>query len=405
MSIIVTLSSSEADADGYVDQVITDSKVTGHRRWKPGTSGPEAAWEKGEPETSPSHLIVSTQLTALEERTWRGPLHNSAYSVRRRLEEMRLNGAAATSNTSLGGSSGIDFQALVPAIRKVEDVLIHGQPAFDVFDYALVEQMPVLIEGETGEGKTFLAEQWSARKGWPVIKLSGNAGASPEKFLGYDIIKDGSVIPQLGLIPQALLRGQCTIIMDELGFFPPEMLTPMYPVLDNSKLLTLEFGGGISIPVPDTVLIVSTNNPGYEGVFADNYALRRRFQIRVTHMLPDDVIRKLIPQKGVRELAVKLRESFRNEQVSQWTPLPTIQEFVKFATRFNVDFACDNLVTLYVEEADRAIAREAIRTLRSNLDADFAPKIEMTPWETSEEGDSPSIKVGEDAADSPFAGL
>lgn len=411
MATIVTLSSSEMDEDGFIFQTITDGSTEGHRHWKPGTSGPEAAWTKGCPDDIPTHSVVSTALTALEERTWRNPIHASAYSVRRRLEQMRVNvenNDTATSTPGTTSTGGIDFASLVPPVRRVEDVTLHGAPWMDVFDYALAKQVTVLFEGETGEGKTFLGEQWSARKGWPVIKVSGNAGASPEKFLGYDIIKDGNVVPQLGLIPQALLRGECTIILDELGFFPPEMLTPLYPVLDNSKMLTLEFGGGISIPVPDTVLIIATNNPGYEGVFAENHALRRRFQVRVNHSLPDSVVRALIPQVGVREMAVKLREAFRNEQVTQWLPLPTVQEFTAFAEQFGVDFAVENLITLYVDEGDRSVVRQTVETFKGNLENDFKPKPKRhTPKSASD----PEVKLDAEAeadaivTDDPFAGL
>ena len=389
--ITVTLSSSGLDDDGFIRQTITDGKKTGHRLWKPGTTGPAAAWTDGPaPWDDETHLIVRTVLTPVERKTWRGPTHTAAYSVRNRLEEMRQSGEQPADVDSPLGEvvdvlSGLDFSALVPAKKKCEKVTFHGQPAFDVLDTAAAKQRTVLVEGETGEGKTFVPEQWAALHGWPVVKVSGNAGASPEKFLGYDVIRNGSVVPQFGLIPQALQyaldhpESGVVLLLDEYGFFPPEMLTPLFPVLDGSRLLTLEFGGGITLPVAPNVLIVGTNNPGYEGVFAENHALRRRWQYRIQHSLPEAVIKKMVPQAGVREAAMKLRTAFQNEQVSQWLPLPTILEFVEFAEDHGVQFAMDNLVGLYLDRADRQVARDTLETLRSNIEADFRPADESAP--------------------------
>lgn len=418
----VTLTSSAASETGEIRQTITDGKIMGHRVWVPGTAGPEAGWTEGAPPADSgfdSHIVVRTVLApgSLEQRAWRGPLHSSAYSVRRRLEVMRKEQEAALEGTPMAAATssrgaaapaqhgGIDFNLLIPKKKRYVKVKWKGIDAFRVLDRQCDKQGTVLIEGETGEGKTFTIEQWAAAKGKPVIKVSGNAGANPDKYLGYDIIQNGSVVPQLGLIPQALLRGDCVILLDELGFFPPEMLTPLYPVLDGSRLLTLEFGGGISIPVPDDVLISATNNPGYEGVFAENHALRRRFTFREHHELPDSVIRRLITQPSVRSFAKDLRTSFKNEKIGQWLPLPTVLEFVEFAKDFGVDFAVDNLITLYVDESDRAVARQAFKTVEANLKDDFrvvgeATTEEPTVTETSE-GEEPE----EEAAEVAFDGL
>jgi FMN phosphatase YigB (HAD superfamily) len=119
---------------------------------------------------------------------------------------------------------------------------------------------PILIEGETGSGKTLLARELhaaSARAGAPFVSV--NCAAIPEQLLESELfgVERGAFTdardPKPGLL-HAAHRG--ALFLDEVGYLPPRLQPKLLTVIEEWKVRRL--GATRAEPV-DVWLIAATS--------------------------------------------------------------------------------------------------------------------------------------------------
>lgn len=124
------------------------------------------------------------------------------------------------------------------------------------------EEIPVLIQGETGTGKELIADviqRISLRKSGPYIKV--NCGAIPETLVDSELFGyrkgafTGAIKDRAGRFEQA---DGGTLFLDEIGDLPLQLQVRLLRVLQNGVIERL--GSGSSIPV-DVRIIAATHRP------------------------------------------------------------------------------------------------------------------------------------------------
>lgn len=133
----------------------------------------------------------------------------------------------------------------------------------------------VLLTGEAGTGKTSLIEQIAARINQPVLRVNLNGESRMSDFIGRPQVvagETGSVTKWTdGILPTAMKMGYW-LILDEVDFAQPEILSLLHPVLEpNGKLVIKENAGEEVKPHPNFRLFGTANSIGSMQGRADSY--------------------------------------------------------------------------------------------------------------------------------------
>jgi MoxR-like ATPase len=138
--------------------------------------------------------------------------------------------------------------------------------------------VPVLLEGRTGTGKTYtimkMAEE--AGKTLHVINVSGEL--TVDSILGQQTLLDGNVVWRDGTLVNAMRKGDW-VLFDELNTALPEVLTVINGVLDDSHSVTLPNADAERVKAHDDFRFIGTQNPAggeYVGTAKLNNALLNR---------------------------------------------------------------------------------------------------------------------------------
>jgi cobaltochelatase CobS len=239
--------------------------------------------------------------------------------------------------------------------------------------YAVVQNLPVLLIGETGVGKTMSVRYLASRTNNGLRRVNLNGATTVDEFLGKLLINEQGTYWVNGVLVDAMLAGDW-ILLDEINACLPEIAFSLHSLLDDDRMVVLmEYDGRIVRPHPNFRVFASMN-PSEEGRYGGtktlNEALLDRFPV-VLHMeyLPEEEeIEAVICQSGNadRELVTRMvrvagdvRQAIHNEKV-----------FGSFSTRRVVDWARMSLTFDVLDSA-----RFTVLSKMSKFDAEVVEEI------------------------------
>lgn len=162
----------------------------------------------------------------------------------------------------------------------------------------------ILLQGETGTGKTTLIEQVAARLNWPTFTVGCHGGLEFQELIGRVTLQpDGSTGWADGPLIAAMRNGGI-FLLDEMNFLKPEVAGGLNTVLQATSYTIPETGE--TIWAHQDFRIAATGNAmdgvgkgAYRGTQTTNIALLSRFSlgIRVAYMSMSDE-QKMIEAKA-----------------------------------------------------------------------------------------------------------
>jgi midasin (ATPase involved in ribosome maturation) len=208
--------------------------------------------------------------------------------------------------------------------------------------YGVANNLPVLLIGETGVGKTLSVRYlaWKTNNGLRRVNLNG--ATTVDEFLGKLLINEQGTYWVNGVLVDAMLSGDW-ILLDEINACLPEIAFSLHSLLDDDRMVVLmEYDGRIVRPHPNFRLFASMNpseEARYGGTKMLNEALLDRFPmvIRMDYLDEADEIEAVVAQSGntdretvkrMVQVARDVREAVHNEKV-----------FGSFSTRRVIDWA------------------------------------------------------------------
>lgn len=242
-----------------------------------------------------------------------------------------------------------------PFIPDEQTYLTPPQGYLEKLAYGVAHNLPVLLIGETGVGKTLAVRYlaWKTNNGLRRVNLNG--ATTIDEFLGKLQINQQGTYWVDGVLVDAMQSGDW-ILLDEINATLPEIAFCLHSLLDDDRMVVLtEHDGRILRPHPDFRLFASMN-PSEEGRYGGtkmlNEALLDRFPvvIRMDYLPQEEEIEAVMAQSGNndRELVARLvsvasdvREAIHNEKV-----------FGSFSTRRVIDWA-RMAMTFDVQESAR----------------------------------------------------
>lgn len=205
---------------------------------------------------------------------------------------------------------------------------------------ALQHDIPVMLVGPTGCGKTTGVEELAAMVNWPIanggrIDLTGDfrvADFLGEKILEVDPATGQTIVAfKDGILPQAMQKGHL-MLLDEVDAAPPGILFALQSVLEPKRTLVLTADSGRLVKADPRFRIVCTANTIgkgddtelYTGTNILNEAFLDRFGIVIQQdYLPankevDVIVAKTKVSESVVKLMVRVanqvRKAFKDEE-------------------------------------------------------------------------------------------
>jgi nitric oxide reductase NorQ protein len=195
-------------------------------------------------------------------------------------------------------------------IAAAEDALPFYRPQaneVDLFRYAWRHQLPVLIKGPTGCGKTRFVQHMAARLDRPLFTVACHDDLTAADLVGRHLIGEGGTYWCDGPLTRAVREG-AICYLDEVVEARKDTTVVLHPLTDDRRILPLERTGETLSAPPEFMLVVSYN-PGYQTLLKTlKPSTRQRFiAMRFGFPAPELEVEVLMGETGIdSDLAQRL---------------------------------------------------------------------------------------------------
>lgn len=187
--------------------------------------------------------------------------------------------------------------AIRPELNFVKDEPYY-QPLGDeiaVFEAAYRNQLPILLKGPTGCGKTRFIEYMAWRLERPMVTVACHDDLTASDLIGRYLVKGGETVWVDGPLTSAVRNGSICYL-DEVVEARKDTSVVIHPLCDDRRLLPIEKLGELIAAPPEFCLAISYN-PGYQSVLKDlKQSTRQRF-VALEFDYPSTEIEQTIVEK------------------------------------------------------------------------------------------------------------
>ena len=206
---------------------------------------------------------------------------------------------------------------------KPEEYFIEAEPYYEpvgdeieVFEAAYKNQLPVLLKGPTGCGKTRFMEYMSWRLKRALITVSCHDDLTASDLVGRYLVTGGETIWVDGPLARSVRAGSICYL-DEIVEARKDTTVVIHPLCDDRRVLPMEKLGELLAATPEFCMAISYN-PGYQSVLKDlKQSTRQRF-VALEFDYPDAAIEQKIVEKetavdaDIAKQLVKFAQMTRN---------------------------------------------------------------------------------------------
>ena len=146
----------------------------------------------------------------------------------------------------------------------------------ELFEAASNAQMPMMLKGPTGCGKSRFVEYMAWKQGLPLITVACNEDMTASDLVGRFLLdKDGTRWQDGPLTRAARIGAIC--YLDEVVEARQDTTVVIHPLTDHRRELPLDKKGELVKAHPDFHLVISYN-PGYQSLMKDlKQSTKQRF--------------------------------------------------------------------------------------------------------------------------------
>ncbi len=131
-----------------------------------------------------------------------------------------------------------------------------------LFEHAYHNQLPLLIKGPTGCGKTRFIEHMAAKLGRPLYTVACHDDLTAADLVGRHLIGNGETLWSDGPLTRSVREG-AICYLDEVVEARKDTTVILHPLTDDRRILPLERTGE-TLHAPDNFMLVVSYNPGYQ---------------------------------------------------------------------------------------------------------------------------------------------
>lgn len=133
-----------------------------------------------------------------------------------------------------------------------------------LFEHAYKHQLPMLIKGPTGCGKTRFINYMAAKLGRPVYTVACHDDLTAADLVGRHLIGDQGTYWSDGPLTRAVREG-AICYLDEVVEARKDTTVVLHPLTDDRRILPIDRTGEI-LQAPPSFMLVVSYNPGYQNL-------------------------------------------------------------------------------------------------------------------------------------------
>ena len=213
-----------------------------------------------------------------------------------------------------------------------------------IFEHSFNNNLPVLLKGPTGTGKSRFVEYMAAKLGKELITVSCHEETSALDLLGRFLVKGAETVWLDGPLTKAVRKG-AWVYLDEIAEARPDVIVAIHSLTDHRRELYLDRHDEV-IKAGDDFMLIASYNPGYQRGWKElKPSTRQRFiSYSFDYPQPEKEQDILVGETGIDR--------------------PTAKKLVKLATKMR------NLHELGISEsASTRLLVDAAKLIRSGLSA------------------------------------
>jgi len=174
-----------------------------------------------------------------------------------------------------------------------------------VFQAAYDNQLPVLLKGPTGCGKTRFVAHMAATLGRPLYTVACHDDLSAADLIGRYLLKGGETIWVDGPLTRAVREG-AICYLDEVVEARKDVTVVLHPLTDDRRILPIDRTGE-ELEAPPGFMLVASYNPGYQNILKTlKPSTRQRFvSLEFTFPKPEHEVPVVMRESGLDEARVK----------------------------------------------------------------------------------------------------
>ena len=204
---------------------------------------------------------------------------------------------------------------------QTEEYYIKEEPFYlpvadevELFEVAYSQQMPILLKGPTGTGKTRFVEYMCYRLGKPLTKITKKSEQKSTTSIPLMTIACHEDLTASDLVGRYLLQGDETkwmdgplaravkvgaiCYLDEVVEARKDTTVLIHPLTDHRRYLPIDKRGEV-IEAHKNFLMVISYNPGYQSALKDlKHSTRQRFMALELNSPPPDIEAKIIEHES-----------------------------------------------------------------------------------------------------------
>jgi nitric oxide reductase NorQ protein len=160
-------------------------------------------------------------------------------------------------------------QATLPYYRPIRHEV-------EVFRHAYRNQLPLMLKGPTGCGKSRYVEAMAQETGRPLVTVACHDETSAADLLGRYLIKGGDTVWEDGPVTRAVRQG-AILYLDEIAEAREDVVVVLHPLTDHRRQVFLDRRNE-TLQAPREFMLVVSYNPGYQrGLKQLKPSTRQRF--------------------------------------------------------------------------------------------------------------------------------
>lgn len=191
-----------------------------------------------------------------------------------------------------------------------QDELPFYQPTgneIELFEYAWKNQLPLLIKGPTGCGKTRFIQHMAAKMEQQLYTVACHDDLTSADLTGRHLISETGTFWNDGPLTRAVREG-AICYLDEIVEARKDTTVVLHPLTDDRRILPLDRTGEI-LKAPDSFMLIVSYNPGYQNLLKGMKPSTRQRFVAISFDYPDEDLEKqiVISETGIeKEYAEKL---------------------------------------------------------------------------------------------------
>ncbi len=146
----------------------------------------------------------------------------------------------------------------------------------EVFRHGFETNIPVILKGPTGCGKTRFVEHMAWRLDLPLITVSCHEDLTASDLVGRYLLKDDQTVWQDGSLTLAVRYG-AICYLDEIVEARNDTTVIIHSLTDDRRMLYIDKTGEV-VAAHDNFMMVMSYNPGYQNIVKDlKHSTKQRF--------------------------------------------------------------------------------------------------------------------------------